>query len=86
MKIIVIYITIMNVAGFCFMWLDKAKAKAGAWRIAERTLFGIAAAGGSFGVWMGMEVFRHKTKHWYFKYGIPVICLIEVLLYYFLFR
>ena len=73
------YLVIINVIGFVAMGLDKAKAKAGAWRIPEKTLFGIALAGGGLGVWLGMNSFRHKTKHWYFKYGIPAIFFVELL-------
>ena len=64
--------------GFASMGLDKAKAKAGAWRIPEKTLLTIAVIGGSTGVWIGMELFRHKTKHWYFKYGVPAILMLEI--------
>ena len=60
------------------MGLDKAKAKAKAWRIPEKTLLGIAVMGGGLGVLLGMETFRHKTKHWYFKYGVPVILMMEI--------
>ena len=77
LKIVLIFMAIMSVIGFFAMGIDKVKAKKGAWRIPEKTLFGIAFLGGGAGVWMGMEVFRHKTKHWYFKYGIPAITLIE---------
>ena len=61
------------------MGVDKAKAKKGAWRISEKTLLGTAFLGGGAGVWLGMEIFHHKTKHWYFKYGVPVICILEIL-------
>lgn len=73
------YILIINLVGFMVMGIDKEKAKAKEWRIPEKTLFGIALAGGGLGVWLGMEMFRHKTKHWYFKYGIPAIFLAELL-------
>ncbi len=78
MDIILIYLGIVNVIGFLAMGIDKAKAKAKAWRIPEKTLFTIAVVGGGLGVWIGMETFRHKTKHWYFKYGIPAIFVAEV--------
>lgn len=78
MKLIIIYAAIINGIGFFLMGWDKAKAKAKAWRIAEKTLFATAFAGGSLGIWIGMEFFRHKTKHWYFKYGIPVLCLVQM--------
>lgn len=68
---------VVSVVGFLAMGIDKAKAKADAWRIPEKTLLGIAFLGGSAGVWLGMEVFRHKTKHLQFKYGVPVIFLLE---------
>lgn len=72
------YVLIINLIGFMAMGIDKTKAKVNAWRIPEKTLFGIALAGGGLGVWLGMEMFRHKTKHWYFKYGIPVIFFAEL--------
>ncbi len=78
MDFIFIFLIIMNVIGFLTMGLDKAKAKAGAWRIPEKTLLGIAVMGGGLGVMLGMETFRHKTKHWEFKYGIPVILMVEI--------
>lgn len=86
MKMIWIYFIIINIVGFLVMGLDKAKAKAGAWRIPEKTLFAIAVIGGSIGAWAGMEVFRHKTKHWYFKFGIPIIFLMQLVFYIFFFR
>ena len=81
MKSVVIYFVILNLLGFAAMGIDKAKAKANAWRIPEKTLFAIAILGGSLGVWGGMNQFHHKTKHWYFKYGIPAIFFIEVLVF-----
>ena len=74
------YILIINLVGFMAMGIDKEKAKAKEWRIQEKTLFGIALAGGGLGVWLGMEMFRHKTKHWYFKYGFPLILIVETAL------
>lgn len=79
LKITVIFMLFMSIVGFCAMGIDKAKAKKGAWRIPEKTLLGIAVLGGGAGVWLGMEFFRHKTKHWYFKYGVPAIYLLEIL-------
>ena len=76
---IFIWMAVVSVIGFILMGVDKAKAKKGAWRISEKTLLGTALLGGGAGVWLGMEVFRHKTKHWYFKYGVPVICILEIL-------
>ena len=76
--IVFVYLVIVNIIGFLAMGIDKAKAKAGAWRIPEKTLLGIAVMGGGLGVMLGMEGFRHKTKHWYFKYGIPVVLMVEI--------
>lgn len=79
-----IYLVVINIIGFFAMGIDKAKAKAKAWRIPEKTLLSIAVLGGAVGVWLGMEVFRHKTKHMHFKYGVPLIFIIEVLAWFYL--
>ncbi len=79
------YYVAVNVLAFLLYGLDKAKAKAGAWRIPERTLIGIAFLGGAFGAFLGMQLFRHKTKHTQFVVLIPLFCLlhIAVLAYFF---
>ena len=59
---------------------DKAKARRGAWRVPEKTLFLLPLLGGSVGALLGMLVFRHKTKHWYFVWGIPLILLTQIAL------
>ena len=87
LQIILLYVAVISVIGFFAMGIDNAKAKRDAWRSPEKTLLGIALIGGGAGVWLGMEVFRHKTKHWYFKYGVPAICILEILAVgYFFFR
>lgn len=78
-KIITIYIIIINLIGFLTMKSDKEKAKARAWRTPEKTFFLIALLGGSIGTWAGMYVFHHKTKHWYFKFGMPGILLLQII-------
>ena len=80
MKYILIYLGIINLIGFFSMFLDKQKAKRGKWRIPEKTLFLLAAIGGSLGTTLGMHVFRHKTKHWYFKFGMPFILIVQIIL------
>lgn len=80
MKYILIYLGIINLIGFFSMFLDKQKAKRGKWRIPEKTLFLLAAIGGSLGTTLGMHVFRHKTKHWYFKLGMPLILIVQIIL------
>ena len=80
MKYILIYLGIINLIGFFAMFLDKRKAKRNKWRIPEKTLFLLAIIGGSLGTTFGMHVFRHKTKHWYFKFGMPMILIIQIIL------
>lgn len=72
------YLAVINLIGFFAMGMDKRKAKKHEWRIKERTLFLIAVLLGSAGIWLGMYVFRHKTKHWYFVVGIPVILAVQI--------
>lgn len=77
--LILIYLIIMNLMGFASMGIDKSKAKRGAWRIPEKTLFLIAILGGSIGSILGMNKFRHKTKHKTFTIGMPVILIVQVI-------
>ena len=69
----VIYIVIINIIGFLAMYIDKQKAKRGSWRIPENTLFIITAIA-------GMYLFRHKTKKWTFKIGLPVLLILDILI------
>ena len=80
MKVAVIYFCLVNIAGFVMMGVDKSRARRKAWRISEKSLFTCALIGGSIGAIAGMYVFRHKTKHWYFKYGFPLILIAEAAL------
>ena len=79
-KLLIAYLLIMNIAGIIIMAIDKSKARHHAWRIPEKSLFGVSLLGGSLGTWAGMYIFRHKTKHWYFVIGMPVIFVLHVLL------
>ena len=72
------YLLAINIVGFFSMYLDKRKARKRMWRIPEATLFLIALIGGSIGSIAGMYLFRHKTRHWYFVYGMPVILLLQI--------
>ncbi len=74
------YLIVINILGFALMGIDKRKAQRSAYRIPEATLFTTAIMGGSLGSVIGMYLFRHKTKHWYFKLGMPIILLIQVAL------
>lgn len=76
--LIIAFFVIINIAGYVSMGLDKAKARKHAWRIPEATLFSIAILGGSVGSILGMFHFRHKTKHWYFVLGMPLIFFIQL--------
>ncbi|MDD2972533.1 MAG: DUF1294 domain-containing protein [Lachnospiraceae bacterium] len=80
MSLIIIYLSVVNIIGFGIMGIDKFKAKKGLWRIPESTLFIIAIIGGSAGSILGMYTFRHKTRHWYFVYGMPAILIIQLLI------
>ncbi len=77
---IAVYLLAMNLIAFLLMASDKKKAKSGAWRVPEKVLFLSAILGGSIGAIVGMQVFRHKTKHWYFKYGMPAILILQIVL------
>lgn len=74
------YFIIMNILGFALMGIDKYKAKKRAFRIPEATLFIVALIGGSIGSILGMHLFRHKTRHWYFVYGMPAILVVQLIL------
>lgn len=78
MKYFLIYLCLINLIGFFAMFLDKQKAKRDKWRIPEKTLFLLALIGGSLGTTLGMHVFHHKTKHRYFKFGMPLILIAEL--------
>lgn len=74
------YLAAVNLVTFTVYGVDKAKARRGAWRVPEKTLFLLPLLGGSVGALLGMLVFRHKTKHWYFVWGIPLILLAQIAL------
>ena len=86
MEFLIIYIAVINIIGFTVMGVDKKKAIRGAWRISEASLFLTAFLGGSLGCILGMRHFRHKTRHWYFKYGMPAIFIAQLLLALFLYK
>ena len=67
----------LNLAGLAVCFVDKRRAKRKAWRVRERPFFLLALLGGGWGVWGGMYLFRHKTRHWYFVIGIPAVTLAE---------
>ena len=75
---ILIYLAIINLLAFALMGIDKRRAMRHAWRIPEKTVFLSALLGGSVGAIAGMQLFRHKTKHWYFRYGMPAILILQL--------
>ena len=71
-------IVILNVITFFLYGIDKWKAKKNRWRIPESILLLLAVLGGSIGAWMGMKIWHHKTMHKKFKYGIPLIMILQI--------
>lgn len=78
MKILLIYLAFINFLGFIIMHIDKSKAIHKEWRVSEKTLIGISLIGGSIGMLLGMNVFRHKTKHIKFTFGVPAILILQI--------
>ncbi|MDE6619555.1 MAG: DUF1294 domain-containing protein [Lachnospiraceae bacterium] len=78
--IIILYAVAVNVVSLIVMGVDKRRAIKRAWRIPESTLFILAIIGGSIGSIIGMHLFHHKTRHWYFLYGMPVILALQIML------
>ncbi len=86
-----IYLLAVNLWAFALMGIDKRRAKKDLWRIKERTLFLPVLLGGGVGGILGMKMFHHKTKHWYFRFGFPAILILEIagvlwLVWYFMIR
>ena len=79
-RIVLIVLGAVNLFTFILYGVDKLKAKRGAWRIPEATLLLAAALGGSLGALLGMELFRHKTKHWQFKILVPLFLVLHIAL------
>ena len=78
MNIILYYLLAVNIATFFLYGIDKYKARKGRWRISEATLLMMAVIGGSIGAWSGMRLWHHKTMYKKFKYGIPIIIILQV--------
>ena len=74
---LLLWLGCVNLLGFCLMGFDKRRARREGWRVRERSFFIVAALGGSLGTILGMYAFRHKTRHWYFKYGLPAILVAQ---------
>lgn len=80
MQILGMYLLFINAVGFALMGVDKRRAKRDQWRISEKSLFLPPLLGGTVGAILGMRVFHHKTKHWYFRYGLPALLVLQLAL------
>lgn len=78
MQLLGLYLLLVNGIGFVLMGVDKRRAKRDQWRISEKTLFLPPLLGGTVGAILGMRVFHHKTKHWYFRYGLPALLVLQL--------
>ena len=74
------WLAVINLLTFIVYGADKRRARKGKWRVPEKTLFLLPLLGGSIGALLGMRVFHHKTKHWYFRIGLPLILLAQIAL------
>ena len=78
--VLLVWLAVINLLTFTVYGADKRRARKGKWRVPEKTLFLLPLLGGSIGALLGMRVFHHKTKHWYFVWGIPAILLAQIAL------
>lgn len=74
---LLVWLAGVNVVTFILYGVDKSRAKKGRWRIPEKTLLILPLLGGSVGGILGMAVFHHKTRHWYFRWGLPAMFLLQ---------
>lgn len=85
-RIFIVYLTVINLIGLFQMAADKHSARLHRRRIPEAALFAVALLGGSLGTLGGMYFFRHKTKHWSFRIGIPLILAAQLVAFYYIYR
>ena len=78
--------TLWNLTAFFLIMFDKGQARRRQWRIRERTFFLWGLAFGAAGIFLGMHIFRHKTRHWSFAIGMPMLCLFNIVCGYFLWQ
>ena len=77
-QILMLWCLGLSVLGFFLMGYDKLQAKRGRRRVPEKSLFSVALLGGAAGAVLGIYLFHHKTQHWYFKWGLPAILLLQL--------
>ena len=75
--LIAVVVVVMNILSFLLMAMDKTAAKQGKWRVPEKTLFLVTALFGGLGGVLGMQLLRHKTKHWYFQLFFPLMLIVQ---------
>jgi len=75
---------LMSIVLFFAMGIDKRRAKKGRRRISEKCLFTLAVFGGAIGGTLGMYLFHHKTRHWYFRYCFPLLAAIQTVILFFM--
>jgi uncharacterized membrane protein YsdA (DUF1294 family) len=78
--VVMAVLIVMNLVSFALMGIDKRRAQRGAWRISEKALFLTTACFGGLGGFLGMKVFHHKTKHWYFRVFFPVLLVVQIVI------
>jgi uncharacterized membrane protein YsdA (DUF1294 family) len=78
MNYFISYLVAVNLITLIFFWNDKRRSKKAGWRTPEKTLIGLCLIGGSIGGFLGMRVFHHKTKHFLFAWGIPIILILQI--------
>ena len=78
--LLMIYLVIINLIAFLTFGADKRRARRDRRRVRESTLFLLAAIGGSVGALLGMRVWHHKTLHKTFRFGIPAILILQILI------
>ena len=80
LQLLLAYLCIVNIIAFIMMYVDKRRSIKRKWRISEKALFLSAILGGSLGANLGMQLFRHKTKHWYFVVFMPALLVLDLIL------
>jgi uncharacterized membrane protein YsdA (DUF1294 family) len=74
------YLLSVNLLALALMGIDKRRARRNQWRISEKALFLFPLLGGALGGLVGMHLFHHKTRHWYFRWGFPLLLAVQILL------